>query len=164
MAYIGETGDGSSYYALNHAVGDRSPNRRDDILLVQWLLHRVYADHPLFTAPPPGDITVDGLVGPQTVAWIAAFQADVCRLGLSCTVDGRVDAAPKATVGDSRTPYTILWLNAALRAANPATFEDPASDPDLPPELISALQTNADAAGSCVDTIADIQIRATTAT
>src|SRR5689334_18818284 len=115
MAYLGETADGGNYYNVHSAVAAGAPNRRDDVLLVQWLLHRVYADHPNFSAPDPaapgtprGDVTIDGIVGPQTVAWITAFQNDVRQLGLSCAVDGRVDSACTADGGVSRMSHTIL--------------------------------------------------------
>src|SRR4051794_36129347 len=161
MAYLGDTGDGGNYYNVNFAVGPRAPNKRDDILLVQWLLHRVYADHPLLTPPAPGDIATDGFVGPQTVEWITAFQADVRRLGRPCALDGRVDSARKSVGSISLAPYTILWLNSAFRAANPAVFADPGSDPDMPGELMSALMTNTAAAGPFVETIDTSLIPAT---
>jgi hypothetical protein len=161
VAYIGETGDGGNYYNVNFAVGTKSPNKRDDVLLVQWLLHRVYADHPFFSAPDGDDIAIDGFIGEQTVKWITAFQTDVRRLGQPCAGDGRVDSARKSAGSISKAPYTILWLNSALRSANPTVFEDPGSDPDLPPELMAALQANDGSAGPFVETVDSNAIPAT---
>ncbi len=161
MAYIGDTADGGNYYNVNFAVGLPAPNKRDDVLLVQWLLHRVYADHPFFVPPDGGDLAIDGFIGKQTVRWVTAFQADVRRLGQPCALDGRVDSARKSVGSISKTPYTILWLNAALRSANPAVFEDPGSDPDLPPELMAALQSNDGSAGPFIETVDENLIPAT---
>jgi hypothetical protein len=161
MAYIGDTADGGNYYNVNFAVGSRSPNKRDDVLLVQWLLHRVYLDHPFFSSPDGGDIAVDGFIGKQTIQWITAFQTDVRRLGQPCALDGRVDSARKSAGSISKSPYTILWLNAALRSANPAVFEDPGSDPEMPTELMSALQSNDASSGPFVETVDSNLIPAT---
>src|SRR5262249_1622877 len=61
MAYIDRTSDpvGGDFYNANFAVGPNAPNKRDDVMLVQWLLHRVYMDHPSFTAPGD-DLAIDG--------------------------------------------------------------------------------------------------------
>lgn len=153
MAYIGETGDGGNYYNVNYAVGNKSPNKRDDVLLVQWMLHRVYIDNPLFFAPDGGDIAIDGWIGKQTINWITAFQKDIRRLGNPCAVDGRVDSARKSEGAVSKAPYTMLWLNGALLQANPTVFSDPSSDPDMPTELLSALSSNDGSAGPYIATV-----------
>lgn len=146
MAYIGEAAD-SQFYNVNFAVGSTAPNRRDDVMLVQWMLHRVYIDHPLLFAPEAGDLAIDGFIGPHTLTWIKAFQADLRRLGQNCVADGRVDSARKAEGSISHAPYTILWLNSFFRTANPDIFFDPGSDPDIPNSLLVALSTNTGAAG-----------------
>ncbi len=146
MAYIHHSPDGD-LYNVNFAVGLPAPNKRDDVLLVQWLLHRVYADHPLLSPPDGGGIAIDGWSGPQTVKWIRAFQADVRRLGRPCAKDGRVDSARKPVGLVGKTPYTILYLNGALLTANPDVYADPAGDPDMPTELLNALLVNDGSAG-----------------
>lgn len=151
MAYIGDTVAGGNYYNVNFAVGANAPNKRDDVRLVQWLLRRVYADHAALAPPDPTPLAVDGWIGPKTVRWIKAFQADVRAAGRVCAYDGRVDSARKAAGAVSKLPYTILWLNAVLADANPAVYANPASDPDAPPELLQALATNTGAAGPYED-------------
>jgi hypothetical protein len=147
LAYIGNTVDGGSYYNVNFAVGIRAPNKRDDALLVQWLLRHVYADHPLLTAPETKPLKIDGWIGAQTIRWIKTFQADMRRAGRACALDGRVDSARQPAGTVNKLPYTILWLNAIFQAANPAVYADPGSDPQAPLELLTTLATNTDAAG-----------------
>ncbi len=146
MAFRFPTADGGHAYNVNYAVGANGVNRRDDVLLVQWMLHRIYADG---TLPPVGGppLKVDGYAGPQTVKWIAAFQARVRASGESCHVDGRVDSARKQVASVTKTVYTIIWLNAGLRKYSPAAFADPASDPTCPKELLTALAVNTGAEG-----------------
>lgn len=157
MAYIGQTASGEDYYNVNFAVGNQSPNKRDDVYLVQWMLHRIYTDHPLFIPPENKDLSMDGWIGPKTIKWIKAFQTDVNRLGQTCVADGRVDSARKQTGAVSKTVYTMLWLNGALRSANPTVFFDPASDPSIPPQLLSALASGNSSSGPF---IADIPVPA----
>ena len=65
---------------IKRSVGEGGENKRADVLFVQLLL----ADWQSRTGLPL--ITVDGLVGPKTVAAIKAFQQE--QTGV---VDGRVD-------------------------------------------------------------------------
>jgi hypothetical protein len=155
MAYIGTTGDGGNVYNVNYAVGTRAPNKRDDVLLVQWMLHRVFTDHPSFVPPDADDLAIDGWIGPRTVKWIKAFQVTVRRFGRPCALDGRVDSARKSEGSVSKAPYTILWLNGELLVANPTVFSDPSIDPDMPPELLSALATNDGSTGPYIATVSD---------
>jgi hypothetical protein len=153
MAYIATAGDGSNFYNVNFAVGVKAPNKRDDVFLVQWMLHRVYADTPSLQAPPPGDIDIDGWIGRQTVQWILAFQRDVRRFGNACAINGRVDSARQAQGSISKAPYTILWLNSAFLAANSTVYTNPASDTSCPQELLNALANNTAAAGPYVRSV-----------
>jgi len=147
MAYIETTVDDGSYYNVNFSVGANSTNKRDDVYLVQWMLHRVYNNHPLLAPPEKKRLKIDGWIGAQTIKWIKAFQSDMRRVGRECAFDGRMDSARKAFGAASNKPYTILWLNTVLLAANPKAYSDPASDPEAPLELLMALATNTAAAG-----------------
>jgi hypothetical protein len=148
MAYVESTGDPKlpSIYNVNYPVGIISPNKRDDVFLVQWLLHRVYADSPSFTAPDGDDLDMDGWSGPKTTRWIRMFQTDVQKKGLSIRPDGRVDRA-HAGENTSKTAYTIVWLNVYLARDNPSVFMDPSTDPEVPQELLSALANKSGADG-----------------
>lgn len=147
MAYIGKTTDNGSFYNVNYSVGSNASNKRDDVFLVQWMLHRVYTDHPMLSPPEVQRLEVDGCIGPQSVKWIKAFQSDMRRAGRTCMLDGRIDSARNVTGAVSKVPYTILWLNAVFFAANPQIYTDPANDPEAPLELLIALATNTGAAG-----------------
>jgi hypothetical protein len=150
MAYVDSTEDPRfpNFYNVNFPVGKDSPNKRDDVFLVQWLLHRVYSDSQYFTSPDGGDIAMDGWIGPKTNRWIIAFQTDVRNLGEACVVDGRVDRARVGGVASiTKTYYTIVWLNAFLLDANPAVYNNPSADPECPQELLSALANNSGGAG-----------------
>jgi hypothetical protein len=136
---------------VNFAVGGHAPNKPDDVMLVQWMLHRVCIDHPRLVLPPESDdLAIDGFIGKHTITWITAFQANVRRLGQRCALDGRVDSARKSEGSISHAPYTMLRLNSLLRSSNPAVFFNPASDPDMPTALLAALATNTGAAGPSV--------------
>jgi hypothetical protein len=161
MAYIGETGDGGNYYNVNYAVGYNAPNKRDDVLLVQWMLHRVFTDHPRFVRPEPRDLAIDGWIGPQTIKWIKAFQATIRKNGRPCAFDGRVDSARKSEGSISKAPYTILWMNSNFEVANPDVFFEPSSDPDCPTELLNALATNDGSKGPYIATISEQPVPAT---
>jgi len=65
MAYVASSTDPRlpNFYNVNFPVGKNSPNKRDDVFLVQWLLHRVYTDSPSFTAEDD-DLAIDGWIGP----------------------------------------------------------------------------------------------------
>lgn len=143
MAYFQPTGDDRLpvVYNVNFPVGANSPNRRDDVYLVQWLLHHVYAEHPSFNTPDGSDIAIDGWYGPQTLQWIKMFQADVRKIGQSCALDGRVDRL-RPTGNPNTGFYTIAYLNYFFGSVNPAAFSTPASDPTCPQPLLSALSTN----------------------
>jgi hypothetical protein len=146
MAFQFPTTDGGHAYNVNFSVGAASVNRRDDVLLVQWMLHRIYSDasFPRVGGKP---LTVDGYAGPQTVQWIQSFQQRVRAGGHACHVDGRVDSARKQSAGVTKTVYTIIWLNFFLRKYNPAAFDEPSVDPNCPRELLNALAVNTGADG-----------------
>jgi hypothetical protein len=141
MAFRFPTSSGEYGYNVNYAVGAGGVNRRDDVFLVQWMLHRIYSD-ALFPLVGGKHLTVDGYVGPQTVQWIAAFQARVRSVGHSCHVDGRVDSARKQSASVTKTVYTIIWLNSYLRQYSPAAFAELGVDPTCPRELLNALAVN----------------------
>jgi hypothetical protein len=154
MAYIDSTDDGGNYYNVNFAVGSNAPNKRDDVLLVQWMLHRIYIDDPRFAPGPDRDIRMDGWIGPQTIRWITAFQRAIRRLGLRCLVDGRVDSARVSSEGSvSKTVYTIMWMNEALLESNPTVFGDATLDPSCPPELLAALATKDGSTGPYLEPV-----------
>lgn len=102
------------FYNVEQAVGPTGVNNRSDVYLVQYLLKGIWEPH----GP-----TVDGWIGPQTNAYIKAFQKQIRQQKVDVAVDGRVDRALSARSSVSKTAYTILAMNHCLRGVNPKAYE-----------------------------------------
>lgn len=134
---------------VSRAVGKNSPNDRLDVLLVQYLLMKVYEDvqHD-GRIRPKGNLTLDGVCGPITKNWILKFQLDINQdvPGLVST-DGRIDRAhglatsqpgpfsPDPEHIPGRMIYTIVALNRVMHDDFPELHDDPMSATDMPMEL-----------------------------
>src|SRR5262245_47766377 len=121
MALVDHNSDKSmlrdGYYNVTWAVGPvgTAPNRRDDVLLVQYLLKKI-AENPArrifaidWTLPSPAkSFLVDGWMGSVTAAWIRSYQKAVNKnvSGL-IRVDNRIDRARGDITSISHTTYTI---------------------------------------------------------
>ncbi len=129
-----------SIYKASH-----EPNKRDDVMLVQYLLKRVYQQaqncNPPLKATGTARLKIDGLYGPQTQGAIEHFQLEMRRNGRSIATDGCVDTerGDSATSSVSQTGYTISWLNKYFWVLYPALAPDISVDPECPPELKMAL-------------------------
>jgi len=124
------------FYNVDFAVGPGCPNKRDDVLLVQYLMKAVFDSAP--TERPPGPpLTVDGVAGEITFRHITRVQDLAHRLGKTTqAVDGRVDKAKKTTVASiSHTVYTIVNLCAGYKHARPKDYANIALAADCPKEL-----------------------------
>lgn len=117
------------------------PNKPDDVMLVQYLLKRVYQRCHLF---PSGkldqsngttELKIDGYHGPKTQKAIEMFQIEMRRAGRSITTDGCVDPEKGLTSSISKTGYTITWLNKYMSVFYPEFFPDIRLDPECPPTL-----------------------------
>ena len=102
-------------YNVGQAVGPLAPNATGDVKLVQYMLKHVYG-------LPAASLKVDGYIGPTTISWIKQFQEDAMKAGVKVLVDSRVDRAFGQVSSISKTVYTILVLNRALRERNPAAY------------------------------------------
>jgi|GEM_PF-1202508 len=129
------------------------PNKRDDVMLVQYLLKRVYqqghrTQPPLNQANGTAELKVDGLYGPKTQKAITDFQLEMRRNGRSIATDGCVDPerGDSTTSSISKTGYTISWLNEYFWNLYPELAPNIAVDPECPPELKASLNQNAMAA------------------
>jgi hypothetical protein len=152
MADVTNTGDDDmpQIYNVSFGVGPDIGGfyRRDDIMLVQYLLKKVWQEHgndfeqPLPPPPEPGSINVDGYYGPITARWIRRYQEEAAKAGISQLVDGRVDRAHGKLSSISQTVYMIWHLNHDFRKVEPASFSDLSSDPECPPELVGAIVAN----------------------
>lgn len=97
---------------LGGSVGLQGKNALDDVSAVQRLLNNATA----VAGAPPKPITVDGLIGPETIGAIKTFQSKM--LGFA---DGRVDPNNK----------TIAKLNSLVPANGPAKTDDSVFSSDL---------------------------------
>jgi hypothetical protein len=149
------------FYNVTLAVGplDTAPNRRDDVMLVQYLLKGIAdaaslkGDDLVMAAgwkPPKTStpFTVDGWMGDDTAAWIRSYQQAVARAGQSIRIDGRVDPSHTAISSISHTIYTILFMNIDFAfSSNRVVFKSVENDPAAPPELRAILAASRAGAG-----------------
>lgn len=122
------------------------PNKRDDVMLVQYLLKRVYqqghrCNPPLGQSSGAAALKIDGLYGPMTARAIQQFQLEMRRNGNSIATDGCVDPerGDSSTSSISKTGYTISWLNKYFWVLYPTLAPDITVDPECPPELKQSL-------------------------
>ena len=134
-----DDGQPRNFYNVNTAVGKGAPNRRDDVLLVQYFLREIFKGVSAFKGDPfpGGALAVDGRSGPQTVAAIRHFQKVAQKRKIATAQDGRVDPP----VGErfygsiSQTQYTIVTMNAAFKKARPQNWPRVSKASDCPGEL-----------------------------
>jgi hypothetical protein len=133
------------YADVTMAVGRGAPNRRDDVLLVQFMLNELFRradEHVPPLAKPERPVGVDGKFGRNTFDGIVKFQLNIMSQFGSINLDGRIDPArASATSSISQTTYTILWMNYLYKLAWPQEFEDLLAGKihNMPPELASPL-------------------------
>ena len=113
-------------YSVDQAVGEGCANRRDDVLLVQFLLRTLREDtqdngvkYPGFRPPGQDPIDIDGVFGPQTNKYIRFFDAELNRQragqpeSAKVVTDGRIDPiASGGFLGSlSHKIYKMFLLN-----------------------------------------------------
>jgi hypothetical protein len=103
-------------YNVEQAVGRLGTNTRGDVILVEYLLNGIY---PAATK----ELNCAGQCTPATIRWINQFQTDAKRSGKNVPIDGRVDRAFGTPATITRAPYTIVFMNLKLKAANPTAFQ-----------------------------------------
>lgn len=137
--------------------GYYQPNKRDDVMLVQYLLKRVYqrgqaAQPPLKSGVgdphSPTELKIDGLCGPKTQGAINKFQLEMRQNGRNIATDGCVDPelGNSSTSSISKTGYMISWLNKYFWVLYPELAPNLVSDPECPAELRQSLSRTAAAA------------------
>jgi len=111
------------FYNVTHAVGPGCPNMNDDVSFVQLLLMLLYSD-PSLTPPDSRQLSLDGICGPITCAYILGFQKEAVRKGYPLRTDGRIDPATSGRLKGSisHTFYTILSLNASVYKRFPELY------------------------------------------
>jgi hypothetical protein len=142
-------------YSVDQAVGAGCLNRRDDVLLVQFLFRIIREDSfedgkrfPGFRPPGEAPIDIDGVCGAQTNKYIRFFEAEVNRQregdpdAMKMVIDGRVDPIASGTpFGSLSGKIYKIWLMNLLYAGvrGKAAHEKIFKDPSFPKELTKSL-------------------------
>ncbi len=128
-------------YNVSFAVGYVGYNCRDDVMLVQYFLTKIWERSSV--PPPAGAMTVDGWMGPITDRWIRTFQSGVTMNKPSPDAmvhDGIVDRALVGRYGSiSGRTYTIIALNFSFYNRYPELYYFLPTAPDLPALLAYSL-------------------------
>lgn len=125
MGYIDTSEKLPIFYNVVHAVGNNCPNKRDDVMLVQYLLDWRYKNCQPRAAVPKGAMKIDGIYGGVTANWILKFQLDLMFGGYPVQADNRVDRIrdKDSFYGSlSDTVYTLAWLNWIVSYEEPEAF------------------------------------------
>lgn len=133
--YLRNIGSFKVLLTVEQTVGRGCPNRRDDVMLVQFFL-KVATDGgvPSGGYGPPGQqpIKIDGIYGHQTQAYIDYYQAENSRRNPASPLkaDGRVDPVHGKALGSvTQSVYTILALNVTFQnVRGPNALMNPSSD------------------------------------
>ncbi|MCX6612112.1 MAG: hypothetical protein NTW74_14815 [Acidobacteria bacterium] len=117
MAYQhnGPAPNNGKFYNVEQAVGLSGVNASGDVKLVQYMLRSLYGSEA-------AALVVDGWIGPNTISWIRRFQQDSKASGINVLVDARIDRAFAEISTVSKTVYTMLALNRALRKKDPDAY------------------------------------------
>ncbi len=134
-------------YTNDQAVGTGCPNRKDDVLLVQFFL-KVISEGPQKSQYAPAGrppMKCDGLWGSNSQAYLNQYISanSAANPGAPLTADGRVDPVAGGKFLGSRTGnlYTILALNKSYSLVRgQAMFSDITTDGVFPPDLKSSLK------------------------
>lgn len=128
------------------AIKAASTNKSDDVMLVQYLLKRVYqkgsmVQPPLINLKIGNDMKIDGIWGPNTQGAINKFQLELYNAGRNIATDGVIDPdeTPDGLSTVSLTGYTISYLNKYFSNQYPEYYANIALDPICPPKLKIAL-------------------------
>jgi hypothetical protein len=152
MAFIYEI-NGKQFFNVSSSVGYAGANYWTDIMLVQFLIHKIYeydtmSANPLFGADA---LQVYMLPDPRkdfknpamTAEWIGQFQRDMTnRIGINHLVDKRVDRAKGNTINPT-TQFTMNSLNYQYRRFYGDGFvREALKDYLMPPLLAKELTAN----------------------
>ena len=125
------------FYNLDQAVGMNAPNKRTDVLLVQFLLRTNLDGDPSAKGFPA--LSVDGVFGLATLHWILNMQLKHANGNPAAIVDGKVHPARDLFNRHGTDFYHLLLLNNGLRLRAPDTFKDLAAAAACPAALAAAV-------------------------
>jgi hypothetical protein len=125
------------FYNLDGNVGKGGANRRDDVLLVQYLLKISSFIPGKFRATVGGTSPVAGIWGDADDMLLGMVQKEWSERGTATFQDRRVDPVPPHM---SQTPvhhaqYKILTLNMIYSSLRPTDFPKMAEAADCPMDL-----------------------------
>jgi hypothetical protein len=125
------------FYNLDAAVGKGGANRRDDVLLVQYLM-KTSANVPgKFTAQVSGAAQVAGVWSEFDDLLLGTVQRNWSQRGTATWQDRRVDPVPfqRSVSPIHHAQYKILTLNVIYKYLRPSDFPRMAETADCPGEL-----------------------------
>lgn len=136
-------------YTVDQAVGTGCPNKRDDVLLVQFFL-KVKSEGPQkseFTPAGREPLKTDGVWGPASQAYLNHFLAvSLAKVkAFPLKQDGRVDPVVGGRFTGPKTGhvFTIIALNSAYgNVRGSAALKDITTDSVFPQELRPSLKAN----------------------
>jgi hypothetical protein len=141
------THDGNMlFYNVDAAVGKGCPNRRPDVLLVQYLLKECCKAPKLayIRTSVLSDEKYMKITGTWDQDWdtyLLNYQNELKHRGMSISKDGRVDPVAGLPRGPiHHTQYTILYLNLGYGALRPGDLPRLADVGDCPGELRDLLK------------------------
>jgi hypothetical protein len=131
--------DPDPYFVNEEAVGPNCPNRRDDVLLVQFFLRALSDRDNRYRPEKAKDLSVTGIYTADTTAYAKAYVAEGNRQKAALqpvSDDGRVDSPVKTGSlfsPSSQMIYVILRMNLDYKRAWPKRRLT--SSPNFPKEL-----------------------------
>jgi hypothetical protein len=144
------------FYNVTDPVGPGQPNKRSDVMLVQFFLKEIGDFWGMLGPSPNGmglsgfdikilrTLDVNGSADQNLYEWIKWFQSISSLGGSSAAQDGIVSPAISAyhKGTHSGVAYSIVKMNNAFNSFFPQRWEKLPSDGKVPGELKSALTSN----------------------
>ena len=145
-------------FNVSHPIGAGAANFWTDIMLVQYLIRKIYLMNEFDGASLFGPLIremLSDLPDPhtdfkalkKTERWIRRYQNDRQITGVKVAADGRVDSPRGFVPTNSGDNYTIHLLNQdfsflARKTGHVNPLEDALTDPAMPAMLKGQLRTN----------------------
>ena len=128
------------FYSVDQAVGVNSPNKREDVMLVQLMMSVIAATKLYIASQIPWNhppIRVDGNGDQRMIARIYTYQL-MNSSGL--TINGRVDPAKTKESPIGQGSLMLMNLNILLAMDSPTEFRDLAAVKGVPADLAKAIK------------------------
>ena len=125
------------FYNLDGSVGKGGANRRDDVLLIQYLMKVTSFIPGKFKATVGGATPVAGVWGDVDDTLLGMLQQEWSERGTATWQDRRVDPVPPhmSQTPVHHTQYKILTLNMIYSSLRPTDFPKMSEATDCPMDL-----------------------------